>query len=364
MEKFARRRSDLRKSLRAKGRRALLVSNRSNLLYLTGFSGSDGSLVISEREAVLVTDFRYVTQVASECPDTRLFVRESHVTMPEAVAKVLDAAKLDEVAFESQSLSFAQYSQLSGKLSKLKLEPTTGVIEELRSIKDRDEIAEIRGAIRHAERAFQALKATLRPEQTEKEIADGLEHQMRLIGAAGSSFPPIVAAGPRSALPHARPSPDQRVGDHEMLLVDWGATARHYKSDLTRLLTLSKISPKLERVYGVVLRAQLAGIAAIRPGASAVEVDSAARKVIEDAGHGKHFGHGLGHGIGLDIHEDPRLSKSSDLLLRPGMVITVEPGIYLPGWGGIRIEDDVLVTRDGHEVLTNLAKDLESTRVP
>ena len=221
-------------------------------------------------------------------------------------------------------------------------------------VKDREEVAEIRRAIDQAERAFTVLRASLRPEQTEKEVADNLEHQMRLFGAKRASFESIVAVGPRAALPHARPT-SQRIGASDFVLVDWGADSL-YKSDLTRVLVTGKIPPKLERIYGVVLKAQLRGIEAIRPGISCEEVDSAARKVIEDAGFGRNYGHGLGHGIGLDIHEGPRLGQGQKNILQPGMVVTVEPGIYLPGWGGVRIEDDVLVTKTGHEVLTSLPK--------
>ena len=215
----------------------------------------------------------------------------------------------------------------------------------------------MRQAIREAEKAFAVLCATLRPNRTEKELADDLEYQLRLQGADCSSFPPIVAAGPRAALPHARPTTEP-VGDHELLLVDWGASHKGYKSDLTRVLVTGRISPKLERLYGVVLRAQEQAIASIRPGKTGREIDDVARSVIADAGFGQYFGHGLGHGIGLDIHELPRLSVLDEKPLEAGMVVTVEPGIYLPGWGGIRIEDDVLVTRRGHEVLTNCPKQL------
>jgi Xaa-Pro aminopeptidase len=185
-------------------------------------------------------------------------------------------------------------------------------------------------------------------------VADNLEHQMRLFGAKGASFPSIIAVGPRAALPHARPT-NKRIGEADFVLIDWGADCL-YKSDLTRVLVTGKIPPKLERIYGVVLNAQLRGIEAIGPGVACQDVDTAARKVIEDAGFGKHFGHGLGHGIGLDIHEGPRLGQGQKQILQPGMVVTVEPGIYFPGWGGVRIEDDVLVTKTGHEVLTRVPK--------
>ena len=185
---------------------------------------------------------------------------------------------------------------------------------------------------------------------------------MRLFGAAGCSFPTIVAAGPRGALPHARAT-GSPIGGHAAVLIDWGASGRLYKSDLTRVLVTGKISPKLQRLYGLVLNAQEQAIAAIRPGALTCDVDQVARQIIAEAGFARAFGHGLGHGIGLEIHEGPRLAANTTVVLKAGMVVTVEPGIYLPGWGGIRIEDDVLVTRTGHEVLTRVPKRWEETMV-
>ena len=230
-------------------------------------------------------------------------------------------------------------------------------------IKDKDEVAEIRRAIWYAERAFGVLRASLRPERTEKEVADELENQIRLFGGKGCSFPPIVAVGARAALPHARPT-DQKIGADDFVLVDWGADGGLYKSDLTRVLVTGKISPKLERIYRVVLSAQEQAIAAIRPGVTCHEVDQVARAVIAKAGFGTQLWPrpGARHRPG-----DPRSAAAwpptQHLKLEPGMVVTVEPGIYLPGWGGVRIEDDVLVTKDGYEVLTTLPKQWEDAIV-
>jgi Xaa-Pro aminopeptidase len=198
---------------------------------------------------------------------------------------------------------------------------------------------------------------------SELQAAHLLENSMRQFGATVASFPPIVAVGPRAALPHARPT-SAMISESDFVLVDWGASAASgYKSDLTRILVTGKISPKLEKVYGVVLKAQQAAIRSLRAGARCSEIDSVARRVIENAGFGKHFTHGLGHGIGLDIHEGPRLSAASDSELKPGMIVTVEPGIYLEGWGGVRIEDDCLLTRDGCEVLTSVPRELRQATV-
>ena len=186
---------------------------------------------------------------------------------------------------------------------------------------------------------------------------------MRRCGATGASFPPIVAVGIRSALPHARPTDTTRIGDDHFVLIDWGATGRPYKSDLTRVLVTGKVTPEFEKVYETVLAAQERAIASIRPGVCARDVDAEARSVIEQAGFGRFFDHGLGHGLGMDIHEAPRLRKESETILQPGMIVTVEPGIYLPDWGGVRIEDDVLVTSDGCEVLTHLPRTLDSVHL-
>lgn len=357
MTRFEQRRGKLRKAFRKRGADAMLLTDEVNVTYLTGFTGDDSYLLVTRDNAVMLSDSRYAEQLEDECPDVRLDIRRTPTTMLEALIKVIGAAKVKNLAFEADSLSFDRYSVYSSALADVEWAPTTGIGLGLREIKDKEEIAEIRNSIRIAERAFGVIKAEMRLEQTEKEVAHNLEHAIRRFGGSGCSFDPIVAVGPRAALPHANPT-DRLLGDSDFVLIDWGATAGLYASDLTRVLVTARISPKLERIYGVVLKAQLRAIDAIRPGALMGDVDAAARGYIAKAGHGKHFGHGLGHGFGLQIHEQPRLSPNQDRPLKPGMVVTVEPGIYLPGWGGVRIEDDVLVTRSGHEVLTSVPKDL------
>ena len=235
-------------------------------------------------------------------------------------------------------------------------------------VKDRDEIERTRVACHLARRAFEVVRATLTHEMTELQVSADLEYQARRFGGKCMSFPSIVAVGARSALPHASPT-SQRLGAADFLLIDWGVNEGMYMSDLTRILVTGKISPKLRKVYGVVLKAQLAAINAIRPGVTGEAVDQVARTIIAKAGYGKQFGHGLGHGTGLEIHEAPRLGKGQTAssgpggVLKAGMIVTVEPGIYLPGWGGVRIEDDILVTRGGHEVLTSVPKELDQCLV-
>ncbi|HEY1602321.1 MAG TPA: Xaa-Pro peptidase family protein [Pirellulales bacterium] len=362
MSRFETRRGHLRKLVRAAGADALLVTNFTNVTYLTGFTGDDSYLLVGGKETVLISDPRYTTQIEEECPDITVDIRPPGKGMLDSVAEAVRTTKVTKLAIESDAMGVGLFGQIEAKLTKTKLIPAAALVEQLRVIKDKHEIDEICLAARYAEKGFAILRATLRPERTEKEVAADLEYQLRLLGARGCSFPPIIAVGPRAALPHAQPT-DQKIGDGDFVLVDWGATARHYKSDLTRVLVTGKISPKLERVYNVVLKAQELAIAAIKPGLTGRDVDAVARGLIADAGFGRHFGHGLGHGLGLDIHEAPRLAAAADQVLKPGMVVTVEPGIYLPGWGGVRIEDDILITKTGYEVLTNVPKRLEEAVV-
>ncbi len=352
------RRDRLRRAVKKSNADALLVTNFTNVTYLTGFTGDDSYLLVRSDGDVILSDSRYTIQLKEECPGLDAEVRSSPVTMLEIITKVIKKARIRRLAVEGDSITVSLRDSIAGELPKLDIGPTSGLVERLREVKDRTEISQIRRAARFAEKAFGVLRATLRLEKTEREVRDELEYQMRVFGADDRGFPTIVAVGPRAALPHATVT-DRQIGSSDFVLIDWGASGGLYKSDLTRVLVTGRISPKLERVYRVVLNAQLEAIDAIRPGVTCEYVDSVAREVIEKAGFGRCFGHGLGHGIGLEVHESPRLAKKSQTVLKPGMVTTVEPGIYLPGWGGVRIEDDVRVTRTGHEVLTNVPKQLD-----
>jgi len=362
MGNFEARRKRLRQSIRRTGADALLVTNFTNVTYLAGFTGDDSYLYVDRHKTVIISDPRYTTQLEEEAPDVEIQIRPAGTEMIAAVARVVKSSKARRLAIEGTSMTVALHERLSAALEKVEVVSSDGLVEELREIKDAEEIAKLREAAHYAERGFAVLRATLRPDRTELDVAYDLEHQMRLMGASGCSFPPIIAVGARAALPHARPT-SQTIGAAPFVLVDWGATAQLYRSDLTRVLVTGKISSKLESVYGVVLSAQKRAIEAIRPGVTGKEVDAVARAFINKSKYAKRFGHGLGHGIGLDIHEGPRLSVTNSRPLEPGMVVTVEPGIYLPGWGGVRIEDDVLVTKDGHEVLTDVPKEFEQAVV-
>ncbi len=363
-DRFQSRQQKLISSLKASGAEALLVTNFTNVSWLTGFSGDDSYLLIGKSRMVLISDSRYQTQIAQECPGLEFVIRDRTVTVVAASAKTIEAQKLKKVAFESGSMTVDGFEKVRLACPGVEFIPLAGAVEDLRMIKDAAEIEEIRRAVHIAQRGFDVLRGSLRADQTELEVAHDLEHAMRKLGAKGTSFPPIIAVGPRAALPHARPT-QATIGSAGFVLVDWGAQMPSgYRSDLTRVLVTSKMSPKLEKVYGVVLRAQLAGIEKIGPGVKCADVDATARKVIEDAGFGKQFGHGLGHGIGLDIHENPRMSSASETILQPGMIVTVEPGIYLEGWGGVRLEDDVLVTKTGCEILSSVSKTLDQMLIP
>jgi Xaa-Pro aminopeptidase len=363
MMDFQARRDRLRKTFRKTGIDALLVTDFTNVTYLTGFTGDDSYVLIRRDGETILSDPRYTTQLGEECPGVDLHIRPPGNSMPQAVVRVVRASGVGRLGVEGDSMTVGLRDRLAEKLPKVQFTATSGLVESLRLIKDRHEIDRIRRAVFQAENAFAALRAKLRPETTEKEAADELEHQFRLFGAKDAAFPTIVAVGPRAALPHATPSDRRRMGESGFVLIDWGANEGLYRSDLTRVLVTGRISPKFERIYQVVLEAQARAIAAIRPGVVAHDVDWAARSVIAQAGFGRRFGHGLGHGLGLLVHEAPRLAVKNATVLRPGMVVTVEPGVYLPGWGGVRIEDDVLVTRSGHEVLTHVPKRLEDIAV-
>jgi Xaa-Pro aminopeptidase len=360
MTVFSARRDALRRLLAEKSLAALLVTDERNVTYLTGFTGDSSYLVVSKSTELLLSDRRYSQQLEEECPGLPLAIRGPGSKMTDFTAEVASKLELPSLAIESDTMMVGAFEKLKAALKATPLALSEGLVESLREIKDASEVAEIREAVNIAQRAFAVIRASLRLGRTEKEVADELEYQIRTFGGTCGAFPSIIGVGPRAALPHGRPIRESKIGDYDFVLIDWGARGSGgYHSDLTRVLVTGRLSPELQKVYGVVLAAQKAAIAAIRPGAIMKEIDGTARKVIADAGYGERFGHSLGHGIGLAVHEQPRLAPDQDRPLAAGMVVTVEPGIYLPGWGGVRIEDDVLVTPDGNEVLTSVPKELE-----
>lgn len=352
------RRDRLLQAIAARKLDALLVSDPIHVSYLTGFRGEDSHLFLSPRKALLLTDSRFEEQWALDCPGLDALVRRTGQTMLELESRLLARHAGKRIGFEAAHLSVEAWRSLSDKTRTVRLVPTAGLVEKLRAVKDEGEVEEIRGAVRMAERGFDAFRRKLREGKTEKELADLLDAELRRAGARSSAFGPIVAGGARAALPHAIAGASPYRAE-EMLLVDWGARGESYHSDLTRVLAPRTISPKFRRIYTLVQEAQRRAIASIRPGETGRRVDAVARGHIARAGYGDAFGHGLGHGLGRAVHEAPGLRRNSSDVLEPGMVVTVEPGVYLPGWGGIRIEDDVLVTADGAEVLSTLPTDLD-----
>ena len=353
----AQRRRSIRDNLGGQGPDALLVSSPVNVTYLTGFSGDSSSLLLTRDRALLVSDSRFTTQISEECPGLDAAIRPPTKPLLGFLAECVGALGVRSVGIESDHLTVTEFEALRHALPALQWHAECNRVESLRAVKDEGEVAAIREAIAIAERAFTVFCALLRPEDREKDLHDAMEGYLRRAGGRCSSFPTIVAVGERAALPHAPPS-SKAVCEGDHLLVDWGASGRFYKSDLTRVLATRNISAKLQGIYDIVLRAQAAAIRAVRPGVVAKDIDAEARAVIAQAGFGDFFGHGLGHGIGLEVHEAPSLRPTSEAVLQPGNVVTIEPGIYLHDWGGVRIEDDVLVTPDGCEVLTHASKEL------
>ena len=354
------RRERLARCLDAEQIDAVLVSHPVNVTYLTGFTGDSSFLVLTRGQTILVSDGRYAEQIAEECPGLETYIRPPGQPPLAAAAQTIERLGSRAVGFESGHVTVAEFERLHDLLKAVDLKPGPDRVEKMRAVKDASELAQIREAIVMAEKAFAMFRSMLRPSDPEKELHDAMERYIRRAGGKCSAFPPIVAVGPRSALPHAPPTA-HTVAEGVVVLVDWGASGPLYKCDLTRVLLARKDSPdlmaRIERVYQVVRTAQETAIRAIRPGVAAKDVDAAARTVIAEAGFGPFFSHGLGHGIGLVVHEAPSLKASSPDVLEPGMVVTVEPGIYLTGEFGIRLEDDVLVTPDGCEVLTHVPKD-------
>lgn len=316
-------------------------------------------LITNERE-ILVTDFRYLEQVQDECGGMELVERKRNLI--KTLSNLIKRLKLHALGFEADALTFSQYSELKTTLGRKKIVATRRIVERMREIKDAEELKKIRKTLEIAETAFQSFKKDVRLGSTEKQLANSLESALKEEGADDPSFKTIVAAGERSSLPHA-PLTEKKIGQNDMVLIDWGASWQAYNSDLTRVLFLNRISAQARKVYKTVLDAQKRAIDRIKGGISAREVDLAARSYIDKRGYSGNFGHGLGHGIGLEVHESPRLNRTNRRLLKKGMVITVEPGIYISHWGGVRIEDMVLVKEDGCEVLSHTSKGLDEAVV-
>jgi Xaa-Pro aminopeptidase len=346
----------------------LLLTHPPDLHYLSNFTGDDSVGLMTDKDFFLVTDFRYKEQAEIEAGWLKVTMREGK--MSEAIAKTFAAAKVRRVGFEANFTTVGQVDALQQEMknakdlpTKVELVPLENVMVNIRKVKDDHEIDLIRKSVGVAEEAFEAIQDEIKAGQTENYLAGLLVFELRSRGASNSSFPVIVAAGANSSLPHYRPG-EALVQRDQPLLFDWGALYKGYCSDLTRTLLVGRVSPRIKQIYKVAYEAQQAAIKFLRPGVTTQQADRVARDVIDAAGFKDQFGHGLGHGIGLEIHELPAMRKTgADEELRPGMIVTVEPGIYLPGEGGVRIEDDVLITHSGCEVLSSLDRTFEACHV-
>jgi len=336
-------------ALRERLTEPLLVTDLANVAYLTGFESSNTALLVDPGGAAqLFTDFRYI-EAAEQTPEVEA------VQTKRAVVRDLAQRLTGRIAFEADALPYAQYEVLGS--GGLELVPTRGLVEAFRAVKDETEIAKVRRAAAVADRAFEALTAEAWAGRSERELAWRLHQLMHAHGADTIAFDTIVAAGPNASRPHTHPS-DRIVDERTLVTVDFGAKVDGYHSDCTRTPATGDLPRELRRAYDACLEAQLAAVDGIRPGLTGAEADRLARDVLERWGYGERFGHGLGHGVGLAVHEAPRLSTDSEDMLEPGNVITIEPGVYLPGLGGVRIEDLAVVREDGVELLTSFPKEL------
>jgi Xaa-Pro aminopeptidase len=345
----------LRNALAEQGVDALITENRENRRYISGFTGSTGWVIVTADAAVLVTDFRYIDQASAEAP---LFTIVNNERKPvEAIAGQLKSLGVKRLAFEKNHISVGVYEAWKEAFAGVELVPTSGLIEELRMYKDEAEMKIIREAVRIADAAFTHILSYIRPGVRELDVAMELEFFMRREGASASAFDIIVASGVRGALPHGRAS-EKVIQAGEMVTLDFGAHYQGYNSDITRTVSVGEPDPKMKEIYDIVLQAQLNGVKHIRPGLTGKEADALTRDIIAAAGYGPAYGHSTGHGLGLEVHELPNLSAASSVVLKPGMLVTVEPGIYLSDLGGVRIEDDVWITETGCEILTQSTKEL------
>ena len=345
----------LRRVMQRKGVDALLVTGPVNVRWLSGFTGTSGLCVVDGDAVRFVTDFRYREQAAEQLGSG--WSIDVAVDLLEAAVEPLEGPL--RLGFDENHLTFKAHSELRSELpdNEIALVEAGGLVEGLREVKEEGEVAAIRAAAQLADAALQEVLSRGLTGRTEREVATDIEFTMRRMGAHGPSFPPIVAHGPHGALPHAEPR-DVEIAAGTLCVVDWGAELDGYASDCTRTFATGELSDEDAGIYELVLGAQLHALDQVEPGIEAKVVDAAARDIIAAGGHGNEFGHGLGHGVGAEVHEAPRLSQRSDAILRPGHVVTIEPGIYVPGRVGVRIEDLVVVTSDGHEVLSGLPKEL------
>ena len=332
-------------AMAARGLTAALIHKPQNMRYLTGFTG-EGCLFLSAQRQAVLTDFRYVEQLSRQAPSLECVRTRTGKSVPELVAELAAASGAERLAVETDFLCYDDWAALQGALGDIALAPLSGLAEEMRLIKDEGEIECIRRAADIACRAFEAILEVIRPGMTEREVAIALNYKMLELGSEGEAFATIACAGLNGSLPHAVPG-EHRLQKGELLTLDFGATYKGYRSDMTRTVGVGRVDGALKALYQTVLEAHEMALDAVRPGAVCEAVDKIARDFIEARYPGS-FGHALGHGVGLDIHEQPRLGRGDETVLRPGHVVTIEPGIYISGLGGCRIEDMAILTSDGY----------------
>lgn len=333
---------------------AIVVTSAQNRQYLSGFSGSSGALLISAKEAVLITDFRYWEQAVEQAPDFMLHQQAGNLW--DNIGELVNDSDFRRIAFEGNVVSYCEFQNFRSLLSAVELIPLTDELNKLRSVKDKNEIALLAKAAEITDYAWMCTMEKVKVGVSELDVATEFDYQLRLNGADGSSFPTIVAAGKRSSLPHAQPGP-RKIESGDFLLLDGAALYRGYHGDMTRTVVVGNASERQKSLYSLVLKSQQKVLERLCIGMTGREGDAIAREIIEAAGYGQYFGHGLGHSVGLEIHENPRLSTSESARLAPNMVVTVEPGVYLPNFGGVRIEDVVVLTENGLINLTKSPKD-------
>lgn len=344
----------LREALATTGADGILITSNYNRRYISNFTGTAGVVLISGEDAKFITDFRYVEQATNQCLGFEI-VKHSGPIHKE-VAEQAEKLGIKKLAFEQDYMTFADFKVYDTVVNG-ELIPVSGLIEKLRLIKTNEEIKILKEAAKIADSAFTHILDFIKVGKTELEISNELEFFMRKEGAASSSFDTIVASGVRSALPHGVAS-NKVIEAGDFITMDFGAYYKGYVSDITRTVAVGQPNAKLKDIYQIVLQAQLNGMDGIKPGLTGIQADALTRDYISEHGYGEYFGHSTGHGIGLEVHEGPGLSYKSETILEPGMVVTVEPGIYIPGLGGVRIEDDTIITNDHNEALTHSTKEL------
>jgi Xaa-Pro aminopeptidase len=354
-DNIAKRIEKLRILIKGKKVDAVLVTKRENYIYLSGFTGDSAYLVITQDAAILLTDSRFTEQAGIQAP--RYEIIEYRGSFAKALNDVLKSRNIDTLGFEEYDMSYERYLEYREKLSVREFIPFGKAIEELRMVKGSDEIETIRKAVKIADDAFTHILGFIKPGVAEIEIAAELEYFMKINGATGPSFETIIASGKRSSMPHGTAS-SKKVEPGDTITLDFGALYENYCSDMTRTVFVGEPDSEMKRIYGIVLEAQLKSIEGARKGLTGKEIDFIARDIIYKAGFENNFGHGLGHSVGLEIHEEPRLSVSGEIAMENGMAVTVEPGIYVPGLGGVRIEDIIVINDDKPIVLTQSVKDL------